>query len=184
MAPSTEYTFCVFASPVGPYFKGLFNRVTTESLPDLSPFCYPRRQDKSHIITCINKHPQSGTKGYFICAIYVTLNPTSIAHENSPIGCGDVKAVGNYAPCFETQKAAKEAGFSDVLFLDPREEKYIEEAGSTNFFCVLKDKTLITPALQGSILHGVTRASIIHLMRERGYKVRKYRIMSIIFLEE
>jgi len=86
-------------------------------------------------------------------------------------GSGDVKAIGNYAACFLSQKSAKDSGFSEVLFLDAKEEKYVEEAGASNFFCVLKDRTIVTPGLLGTILPGVTRASIIQLMRDRGYTV-------------
>jgi len=86
-------------------------------------------------------------------------------------GSGDVKAIGNYAACFLSQKSAKDSGFSEVLFLDAKEEKYVEEAGASNFFCVLKDRTIVTPGLLGTILPGVTRASIIQLMRDKGYTV-------------
>jgi len=83
-----------------------------------------------------------------------------------------VKAIGNYAACFHVQKEAKAAGFAEVLFLDAKEEKYVEETGGANFFCVLKDKTIVTPGLQGTILAGITRASLAQLMREKGYKVK------------
>lgn len=79
----------------------------------------------------------------------------------APLGVGDVKAAGNYAPCFAAQKAAKEAGYSDVLYLDVSGQK-IEEAAASNFFCLGKDKVLRTPSL-GTILPGVTRDTVIKL---------------------
>eukprot|EP01087_Luapelamoeba_hula_P013643 TRINITY_DN3900_c0_g1_i1.p1 TRINITY_DN3900_c0_g1~~TRINITY_DN3900_c0_g1_i1.p1 ORF type:complete len:257 (+),score=31.67 TRINITY_DN3900_c0_g1_i1:291-1061(+) len=98
------------------------------------------------------------------------LVPTTV-HRAAPKGSGDVKAVGNYAPCFAAQKSAKDDGFAEVLVLDAREDKYVEEAGASNFFCVLKDGTIVTPGLLGSILPGVTRDSVITLLRDRGYNV-------------
>jgi len=68
------------------------------------------------------------------------------------------------------QKEAKDKGFSEVLFLDSRHEKYIEEAGASNFFCVGKDGVIRTPEL-GAILPGITRATVIQLARDKGYKV-------------
>lgn len=90
----------------------------------------------------------------------------------APKGAGSVKAAGNYAPCFQIQQASKKAGYDEVLFLDAKEDKYVEEAGASNFFCVTPDDTIHTPALRGTILPGVTRKSLIHLAREKGIKVR------------
>ncbi|CAK9071783.1 unnamed protein product [Durusdinium trenchii] len=84
-------------------------------------------------------------------------------HRAADLGVGYVKAAGNYAPCFQPQKDAKEKGFSDVLYLDPS-GKRVEEAAASNFFCVTKDGKLKTPAL-GTILAGVTRDSILQLAR-------------------
>lgn len=84
----------------------------------------------------------------------------------APRGVGDVKAAGNYAPCFGAQKQAKEAGFSDVLYLDVGGER-IEEAAASNFFCIGQDGILRTPSL-GTILPGVTRDSVIQLAQQLG----------------
>merc|ERR1719419_1996913 len=81
----------------------------------------------------------------------------------APLGCGDVKAAGNYAPCFTLQKEAKDAGFSDIIYLDVT-GKNIEEAAASNFFCVGQDGILRTPSL-GTILPGVTRDSVIQLAK-------------------
>lgn len=85
-------------------------------------------------------------------------------HRAAPKGCGYVKAIGNYAPCFKSQKKAKAAGFDEALFLDALTENNVEEAGASNFFILDKDGVLRTPPT-GTILSGVTRMSIIQLAR-------------------
>merc|ERR1712187_30515 len=70
---------------------------------------------------------------------------------------------GNYAQCFSAQRNAKADGFSDVIYLDV-DYKFIDEAAASNFFCVDKDRVIHTPQL-GSILPGVTRDSVIQLVR-------------------
>jgi branched-chain amino acid aminotransferase len=74
------------------------------------------------------------------------------------------------------KKEAYENGCSQVLFLDSQEGKYLEELGGMNVFLVKKDGTLVTPDLTGSILEGVTRASIIQLAKDRGHKVEERKI--------
>jgi len=80
-------------------------------------------------------------------------------------GQGHVKAVGNYAQCFAAQRDAKADGFSDVIYLDAGGD-FIDEAAASNFFCVDADGVIHTPQL-GTILPGVTRDSIIQLVRRR-----------------
>jgi branched-chain amino acid aminotransferase len=70
----------------------------------------------------------------------------------------------------KTQLTAKGKGYSDVLYLDAVENKYVEEVSSCNIFMV-KDNVISTPELKGTILPGVTRKSIIELARSRGYEV-------------
>ncbi len=67
-------------------------------------------------------------------------------HRAAPGGTGGTKCVGNYSPVLKTQLAAKAVGFSDVVYLDAKENKYIEEVSSCNIF-VVKGKTIATPAL-------------------------------------
>jgi len=81
----------------------------------------------------------------------------------APAGVGYVKAGGNYAQCFRAQLDAKSDGFSDVIYLDVNGE-HIEEAAASNFFCVDENRVVHTPQL-GTILPGVTRDSIIQLVR-------------------
>jgi branched-chain amino acid aminotransferase len=90
-------------------------------------------------------------------------------------GTGNVKTGGNYAASLRGGEEAKSKGFSQVLWLDGRERKYVEEVGSMNIFFVQKKK-LITPDLIGSILPGVTRDSIITMAKDMGFEVEERRI--------
>ncbi len=87
------------------------------------------------------------------------------AHRAAPYGTGAAKTAGNYAASLLPQRMAKEQHYVDALYLDAREDRYIEELSGANFFAVLHDGTLVTPAL-GSILPGVTRASVITIASE------------------
>ena len=127
LAPAPSYTFLVYVSPVGAYFKG----------GKLTP------------IALLVEHSR---------------------RRAAPGGIGDVKYIGNYAQTLRCQLPAKEQGFSDVVYLDAKEDKYIEEVSSCNMF-VLKGKTIRTPSLLGSILPGITRSSVIDIARSRGYEV-------------
>jgi branched-chain amino acid aminotransferase len=91
-------------------------------------------------------------------------------------GTGAAKCGGNYAASLLPQQEAYENGCPQVLFLDSQEGKYVEELGGMNVFLVLKDGTLVTPELTGSILEGVTRKSIIQLARDRGHQVQERKI--------
>jgi len=91
-------------------------------------------------------------------------------HRAAPGGMGGTKAAGNYSPVLVTQLEAKKAGYSDVVYLDAKTDQYLEEVSSCNVFSV-KGKVIKTPPLQGTILPGVTRRSIIELARLRGYTV-------------
>ena len=79
-------------------------------------------------------------------------------------GIGYIKAAGNYAASLLASKLAMEKGFTQVLWLDAIERKYIEEVGTSNVFFLIGDE-LITPPLGGSILPGVTRDSVIHIAK-------------------
>jgi branched-chain amino acid aminotransferase len=90
-------------------------------------------------------------------------------------GLGDTKTLGNYAASLLAGEEAHRAGFTQVLWLDGVEQKYIEEVGAMNIFFVI-DNEVVTPMLSGSILPGVTRASVIQLARHWGLKVNERRI--------
>jgi len=87
------------------------------------------------------------------------------AHRAAPYGTGAAKAAGNYAASLRPHQVARELGYADALYLDAREDRYIEELGAANFFAVLSDGTLVTPQL-GSILPGITRDSVLTIARE------------------
>lgn len=97
-------------------------------------------------------------------------------------GVGEAKTAGNYAASLYPAKLAKEQGFDQVLWMDAKEFKYVQEVGTMNIFFVLKDK-VITPKTTGTILKGITRASIIQLMRDQGIEVEE-RLVSIDELKE
>ncbi|MFA5670342.1 MAG: branched-chain amino acid aminotransferase [Balneolaceae bacterium] len=90
-------------------------------------------------------------------------------------GTGEAKTAGNYAASFLPAQKAQEAGYTQVLWLDAKEHKYVEEVGTMNIHFMIND-TLITPALSGSILPGVTRRSVIALAKEWGIKVEERKI--------
>lgn len=79
-----------------------------------------------------------------------------------PGGTGEIKTGGNYAASLKAQAEAQEKGYTQVLWLDGKERKYVEEVGSMNIFFYLNG-TLVTPALSGSILPGITRDSVLKL---------------------
>ena len=87
-------------------------------------------------------------------------------------GLGFTKAAANYAASLKSQNKAKELGYSQVLWLDAIERKNIEEVGTMNVFFKIGDK-VVTPALMGSVLPGVTRDSTIRLLNHFGYTVEE-----------
>ena len=97
-------------------------------------------------------------------------------------GTGAAKAAGNYAAAMLPDKIAKAQGYHNILWLDGRDHLYIEECGTMNVFFVVGD-TVLTPRLVGTILPGITRKSVLRLLRENGYKLEVRRI-SIHEIEE
>ena len=90
-------------------------------------------------------------------------------------GMGFAKTGGNYAASLAAQVKAHDAGYSQVLWLDGVERKYIEEVGAMNIFFKI-DGEIVTPMLNGSILPGITRDSVLTLCRDWGYKVSERKI--------
>ena len=95
-------------------------------------------------------------------------------------GMGYAKTGGNYAASLIAQMKAHDAGYSQVLWLDGVERKYIEEVGAMNIFFKIAGK-VVTPMLNGSILPGITRDSIINVCKAWGYEVeeRESALMSL-----
>jgi len=90
-------------------------------------------------------------------------------------GVGESKTPGNYAASLLAGEEAHEAGYTQVLWLDGVEQKYLEEVGSMNIFFVIDDE-IITPELNGSILPGITRMSVIELAKHWNEKVSERKI--------
>ena len=85
-------------------------------------------------------------------------------------GTGEAKCLGNYAGSIKAAEEAQKKGYDQVLWLDGVHKKYIEEVGSMNIFFVIGDE-VVTPALNGSILPGITRKSCLEILRAKRYKV-------------
>ena len=108
------------------------------------------------------------------------LAPVSIMIEEEDVravrgGTGFTKCGGNYAASLRAGEKAEEKGFSQVLWLDGVERKYIEEVGSMNVLFKISGK-IVTPALNGSILPGITRKSCLQLLRDKGFEVEERRL--------
>ncbi|XP_065871557.1 branched-chain-amino-acid aminotransferase 2, chloroplastic-like [Euphorbia lathyris] len=123
--PAPEYTFLIYACPVGTYIKGALNYVVDEKV-----------------------------------------------HRAMRGGTGNVKSISNYSPVFKSSSEAKGKGFSDALFLDADTGKFIEEGSTCNIF-VAKGNLISTPPLNGNILPGNTRKSIIEIATDNGYQVEE-----------
>jgi branched-chain amino acid aminotransferase len=87
-------------------------------------------------------------------------------------GVGDVKLAGNYAPTLKVSEQIKKEGFHVALWLDALEFKYINEFSTMNFFCRIGER-VITPPLDGTILDGITRRSVIQILKDEGWKVEE-----------
>lgn len=108
------------------------------------------------------------------------LDPVKIYVEQNYVravrgGMGFTKTAGNYAASLKAQDESEKQGYTQVLWLDGVERKYIEEVGTMNVFFVIGDE-VVTPALQGSILSGITRMSSIELLKDWGYKVSERKL--------
>ena len=106
--------------------------------------------------------------GYKAVSVWVSDDYTRAA----PGGTGAAKCGGNYAGSLIAQAEATRNGCDQVVFLDAAERRWIEELGGMNVFFVMDDKRIVTPPL-GTILPGITRASIMKLAAEAGYTVEE-----------
>lgn len=105
------------------------------------------------------------------------INPVKIMIETRDVravrgGTGYAKCGGNYAASSRAGMYAEKKGYTQVLWLDGVERKYVEEVGAMNVMFMI-DHKVITPALLGSVLPGVTRRSCIQLLRDWGYEVEE-----------
>lgn len=130
----------------------------------------------------IGVHPSHSYKFIIICspvgAYYPEgVNPVKIYVEDEFVratvgGTGFTKCGGNYAGSLAAQVKAEALGYTQVLWLDGVERKYVEEVGSMNVMFEIND-TIITAPTEGTVLPGVTRDSILHILRDWGYKVEE-----------
>ncbi|MDZ7738883.1 MAG: branched-chain amino acid aminotransferase [Bacteroidales bacterium] len=128
--PSEEYTFMVFVTPVGPYFKGGVKPVDMMICRDVD--------------------------------------------RAAPLGTGTYKVGGNYAASLRAIMKAKEEGYANVIFLDAKEKKYIDECGPANFFAI-KGNKYITPK-SSSILDSITNRSLVALAEDMGMEVERRKV--------
>lgn len=108
------------------------------------------------------------------------IHPVKILVESEYVravagGTGTAKTAGNYAASLKAQEVADREGYSQVLWLDGIERRYIEEVGSMNVFFKI-DGEVVTPALNGSILDGITRKSIIQLLKHWDIQVTERKV--------
>ncbi|MFP3156292.1 branched-chain amino acid aminotransferase [Lachnospiraceae bacterium ZAX-1] len=130
-------------------------------------------------------HPANSYQFMIICnpvgAYYPEgINPVKILVEDEFVravkgGTGYAKCGGNYASSLAGQVKANEQGCAQVLWLDGVERKYIEEVGTMNIMFKINGEIFTAP-LEGTVLPGVTRDSIIHILKEWGYKVNETRL--------
>jgi branched-chain amino acid aminotransferase len=128
--PASEYTFLVFVTPVGPYFKDGIKPVNMLICRDVD--------------------------------------------RAAPMGTGIYKVGGNYAASMRAIMAAHNGGYSNTIFLDAKEKKYVDECGPANFFGI-KDNTYVTPKSE-SILNSITNMSLIEIADMLGMKTERRQV--------
>ncbi|QCR23340.1 branched-chain amino acid aminotransferase [Pontibacter sp. SGAir0037] len=106
--------------------------------------------------------------------------PVKVAVETNYVrsaegGAGYAKAAGNYAAALLPTQKMHERGFQQLIWTDAREHKYIEESGTMNVMFVI-DNVVVTPSLSTSILHGVTRSSVLQVAKDLGYTVEERKV--------
>ncbi|MFZ1742118.1 MAG: branched-chain amino acid aminotransferase [Pontixanthobacter sp.] len=126
----------------------------------------PARQYKFMVIA-------SPAGNYFKSGVPAVSLWTSEYTRAAPGGTGAAKCGGNYAASLVPTREAFDRGHDQVLFLDAVERKWVEELGGMNLFFVMEDGSVVTPPLTGTILPGITRDSLIQLLREEGLTVRE-----------
>ncbi len=87
-------------------------------------------------------------------------------------GTGEAKAAGNYAGSLYPARLARQRGFDQLLWTDALHHEWVEESGTMNVFFIIGDQA-VTPSLDGSILHGITRDSVITLLKDKGFEVQE-----------
>ncbi len=141
--------------------------------------------------TIIAMDPYLGVRASHTYRFFIILSPVGAYYPEgfSPVkiqvtheyvravrgGVGEAKTPGNYAASILASEKAHKEGYSQVLWLDGVEQKYLEEVGSMNIFFVIDDE-IVTPELNGSILPGITRDSVIRLAKHWNDNVSEKKI--------
>jgi len=141
--------------------------------------------------TIIAMDPYLGVRASYTYRFFIILSPVGSYYPEgfNPVkiqvtrdyvravrgGVGEAKTPGNYAASILAAEKAHKEGYSQVLWLDGVEQKYLEEVGSMNIFFVIDDE-IVTPELNGSILQGITRNSVIKLAKHWNDKVSERKI--------
>ncbi len=158
------------------------DREWTPSLPGTSLYIRP---------TIIATDPYVGVRSGYTYKFFIILSPVGAYYASGlePVGIyvedkyvravrggvGFAKTGGNYAASLKAGDVAKEKGYAQVLWLDGIEQKYVEEVGSMNMMFVI-DGNVVTPMLNGSILSGITRDSVLTLARDEGLAVEERKV--------
>ena len=176
-----------------PEFDEAFMREALKSLLRVERDWVPSAPETSLYIrpTILAMDPFLGVRASHTYRFFIILSPVGAYYTEgfNPIkimvtrehvravrgGVGEAKTLGNYAASLLAGDKAHQAGYTQVLWLDGVEQKYIEEVGSMNIFFMIEDD-LITPALNGSILPGITRDSVLALGRKWGLRVEERQI--------
>jgi branched-chain amino acid aminotransferase len=130
------------------------------------PFLGVRPADKYKLLIMLSPVGPYYPEGFKPVPILATDNYVRAVRK----GVGECKTAGNYAASLLAQREAKKLGYTQVLWLDAIEQKYIEEVGTMNIFIHFKDE-VVTPMLTGTILPGVTRNSVLTILKDWEYNV-------------
>jgi branched-chain amino acid aminotransferase len=141
--------------------------------------------------TIVATDPFLGVRASFTYRFFIILSPVGAYYPEgfNPVkilvskdhvravrgGVGEAKTPGNYAASLLAGDKAHDEGYTQVLWLDGVEQKYVEEVGSMNIFFVI-DNQIITPELSGSILPGITRNSVLKLAEHWGMQVSEQKV--------
>ncbi len=110
---------------------------------------------------------------YYAAPVDALVNDTYV--RAFPGGTGEIKLAGNYATAMLADRDAQQTGFHTTMWLDGVERRYVEECGVTNVFFVIGNE-IVTPTLGGTILPGITRDSVLRLLRDMGFAVHERRV--------
>ena len=171
--------------PAGIFLEGMRQLVALEKkwIPEMKDHSLYIRPFMFATDDTLGVHPSNSYKFLIILSpagpyypkpmrIYVEERYTRAA----PGGVGYAKAAGNYAAALLPTAEAQQKGYDQVLWTDAIEHKYAQEIGTMNVFFVLKDKVLTPDLKSETILAGVTRDTVINLLRELGHTVEEGQI--------